>query len=39
MMSLGCTPACSAAATMKILMLDPVWRGCSAMFTSFCTGR
>ena len=36
-MSFGWTPACSAAARMKILMLEPVWRGTSAMFTSFCT--
>jgi hypothetical protein len=31
-------PACSAAARMNSLMLDPVWRGASAMFTSFSFG-
>ena len=34
MTSFGCTPACSAAARMNNLMLEPVWRGTRAMFTS-----
>ncbi len=32
--SLACAPAWTAAARMNTLMLDPVWRGASAMLTS-----
>ena len=34
MMSSGWAPACSAAASTNSLMLEPVWRGASAMFVS-----
>ncbi len=35
MMSSGVAPAWSAAARMKILMLEPVWLGANARLTSF----
>ena len=38
MTSSGIAPACSAAARMNSLMLEPVWRGDSAMFVSFSPG-
>ena len=38
MRSSGVAPACSAAARMNSLMLDPVWLGASARLTSFCPG-
>ena len=34
MMSSGWAPACRAAASTNSLMLEPVWRGASAMLTS-----
>ena len=36
--SVGCAPASSAAARMNSLMLEPVWRGTSAMLISSTRG-